>query len=194
MVYRVAGILNKNREQLEVGFIQFEVTGKTWAYELKAKKEYELTTEWKQQLSNASVLSAEAYLQLHAAYGKLLGNYALQFINEEELQYQVQLIASPGMKVFETSAYTLGDGAGVAAVTGINTVSDFTTMDAALGGTKQIIAFEHLLPVSNTHEFDLVYAAFFAVLRWREENNLLRTKTGAVRDSIGGAVWIGQEW
>ncbi len=31
------------------------------------------------------------------------------------------------------------------------------------------------------------------VLRWREEYNVFHTVTGAVRSSIGGAVWIGQE-
>ncbi len=31
------------------------------------------------------------------------------------------------------------------------------------------------------------------VLRWREEYNVINTVTGATRNSIGGAVWIGQE-
>jgi len=35
--------------------------------------------------------------------------------------------------------------------------------------------------------------ALLGVLRWREENTVLSSVTGAVRDSIGGAVWIGQE-
>ena len=35
--------------------------------------------------------------------------------------------------------------------------------------------------------------ALMGVLRWREENNVLASVTGATRDSIGGAVWIGQE-
>lgn len=32
-----------------------------------------------------------------------------------------------------------------------------------------------------------------AVLRWREETNVLASVTGAKRDSVGGAMWMGQE-
>ena len=35
--------------------------------------------------------------------------------------------------------------------------------------------------------------ALIGVLRWRQEYNVLHTVTGASRDSIGGALWIGQE-
>jgi anhydro-N-acetylmuramic acid kinase len=35
--------------------------------------------------------------------------------------------------------------------------------------------------------------ALIGVLRWRQEYNILSSVTGAQRDSIGGAVWIGQE-
>ncbi len=35
--------------------------------------------------------------------------------------------------------------------------------------------------------------AFIGVLRWRQEYNVLASVTGASRNSIGGALWIGQE-
>lgn len=35
--------------------------------------------------------------------------------------------------------------------------------------------------------------AFLGVLRWRQESTVLSTVTGASRDSIGGALWTGQE-
>ena len=35
--------------------------------------------------------------------------------------------------------------------------------------------------------------AFMGVLRWRQEYNVLSSVTGAKRNSIGGALWNGQE-
>ena len=35
--------------------------------------------------------------------------------------------------------------------------------------------------------------ALIGVLRWREETNVLSSVTGAQRDSVGGAMWLGQE-
>ena len=40
---------------------------------------------------------------------------------------------------------------------------------------------------------EAVVMALIGVLRWREENNVLSSVTGATRDSIGGALWMGSE-
>ena len=50
------------------------------------------------------------------------------------------------------------------------------------------------LPDKNLIEFkEAVIMALIGILRWREEDNTLASVTGASRNSIGGAVWIGQE-
>lgn len=44
-----------------------------------------------------------------------------------------------------------------------------------------------------TGEAAEIQLALMAVLRWREENNYTASRTGALKNSIGGAVWCGQE-
>jgi anhydro-N-acetylmuramic acid kinase len=53
---------------------------------------------------------------------------------------------------------------------------------------------ELAVPEKNIIDFkEALIMALIGVLRWREENNVLASVTGASRSSIGGAVWIGQE-
>jgi anhydro-N-acetylmuramic acid kinase len=41
---------------------------------------------------------------------------------------------------------------------------------------------------------EAVVMALIGVLRWRQENNVLSSVTGAARDSIGGALWMGHDY
>lgn len=51
-----------------------------------------------------------------------------------------------------------------------------------------------LVPDENLVSFkEAVIMAFIGVLRWRQENTVLASVTGASRNSIGGALWTGQE-
>jgi len=56
------------------------------------------------------------------------------------------------------------------------------------------IGVEVVVPDSGLVDYkEALIMALIGVLRWREENNVLASVTGASRDSIGGAVWLGQE-
>ena len=56
------------------------------------------------------------------------------------------------------------------------------------------IGMEVVVPDTGLASYkEALIMALIGVLRWREENNVLGLVTGASRDSIGGAVWIGQE-
>jgi anhydro-N-acetylmuramic acid kinase len=83
-------------------------------------------------------LQALDYQLLHTAYGHYIGKLVNDFINENSFQHQVQLIASHGHTTFHVPSKKmtaqLGDGAAIAASTGINVVSDLRAMDIARGG------------------------------------------------------------
>ncbi|MEP6700089.1 MAG: anhydro-N-acetylmuramic acid kinase [Bacteroidota bacterium] len=53
---------------------------------------------------------------------------------------------------------------------------------------------EVIVPDVNLVNYkEALIMAFIGVLRWRQEYNVLSSVTGAARDSIGGALWTGQE-
>lgn len=53
---------------------------------------------------------------------------------------------------------------------------------------------EVVVPEENLIAFkEAVIMALMGVLRLREESNTLATVTGAKRNSIGGALWMGAE-
>ena len=62
--------------------------------------------------------------------------------------------------------------------------------------TKKLAAhkIEVVVPDKNLINYkEALIMAFIGVLRWRQENNVLSSVTGASRDSIGGALWAGEE-
>ena len=53
---------------------------------------------------------------------------------------------------------------------------------------------EAVIPDKNLVNYkEALIMALIGVLRWRQEYNVLSSVTGAARDSIGGALWLGQE-
>ena len=56
------------------------------------------------------------------------------------------------------------------------------------------LQIEIIIPEEKLVKYkEAVVMALIGVLRWRQEYNVLSSVTGARRDSIGGALWIGQE-
>ena len=66
-----------------------------------------------------------------------------------------------------------------------------------IGRLRELLAplgIEVVVPDEQLVDYkEALVMALIGVLRWREENNVFASVTGASRDSIGGAVWIGQE-
>jgi anhydro-N-acetylmuramic acid kinase len=139
MIYRVIGIMSgSSLDGLDIVFTELGETGGQWYYDIKHAETIGYPDEWVVKLKHATGLSAVEYLRLHAAYGRFIGERVNDFIEKYNLQHQVQLISSHGHTVFHEPVNRmtaqLGDGAAIAAVTGVNVVSDLRAMDMALGG------------------------------------------------------------
>ena len=53
---------------------------------------------------------------------------------------------------------------------------------------------EVVIPDANLASYkEALIMAFIGLLRWRQEYNVLSSVTGSSRNSIGGALWTGQE-
>jgi len=139
MVYRAIGLMSgSSLDGLDIVFAEFqEVSGK-WEYSIRAAECFPYEKEWEQKLQKAISLSALDYQLLHTDYGHYIGKTINKFIEKHHLQYQAQLITSHGHTTFHVPSRMMtaqiGDGAAIAAETGINTVSDLRAMDLALGG------------------------------------------------------------
>ncbi len=210
MVYRTIGLMSgSSLDGLDIVFAELGDGRGTWTYEIKAASCYEYNNEWKEQLANAKNLSAYNYFLLHTAYGKFLAENVNRFIKENNLYHQVQLIASHGHTVFHEprSGVTtqLGCGATIAALTGINTVSDLRIMDVALGGQgapivplgeKLLLAgFDFYLNIggianiSFSHQKDFIA---FDVCAANRVLNMLVNNDGKVFDEDGNIAASGE--
>lgn len=122
----------------DIAYVQFDEVRGVWSYELLQADCIPYTEEWKTKLKHAAALPAKEYVLLHTAYGRYLGDLVNQFVLKHDLEHKVHFIASHGHTVFHEPALQttaqIGDGATIAAVTGLPVISDLRAIDVALGG------------------------------------------------------------
>jgi len=120
---------------LDIALCEFEFTSK-WNFKIEKATTLEYSNYWISQLSNAHLLSGFDLTNLHKEFGRFIGTSAIEFLNN--LDVKVDFIASHGHTIFHQPEKQLtlqiGDGAEISAITNIKTVSDFRTLDVALGG------------------------------------------------------------
>lgn len=69
-----------------------------------------------------------------------------------------------------------------------------TFMIERLNAQLKSLSIEAVVPEKNLVNYkEALIMALMGVLRWREEYNVLASVTGAKRNSINGAVWLGNE-
>ncbi len=139
MVYHALGLMSgSSLDGLDLVFAHFHEQGGQWTYEIEKTACYPYAASWENRLKTATGLPARDYCQLHVDYGHYLGQEINRFINENNLHYKIGLIGSHGHTVFHSPASGLtaqiGEGAALAAETGLPVITDLRSMDLAYGG------------------------------------------------------------
>jgi anhydro-N-acetylmuramic acid kinase len=123
---------------LDIVFTELTENSGQWSFQIIASGCYPYKREWMERLQNATSLTAFDYQVLHADYGHYTGKMVNRFIDENNLHYKAALIASHGHTTFHLPSgkmtAQLGDGAAIAAETGLPVVSDLRALDVAFGG------------------------------------------------------------
>jgi len=190
MVYKIISVLcNELNKGFSIAYVELQYQGGGWSRDNFIKTLNEYPNERKQHLSMSATLPVAGYIDMHNEWGNYLSNVIKEFIATNNLEFKVQLIALKGFDAFEKNE--LGNPARVAALTTINVVGDFRGIDAALDGNGNYT--DSVAAILLNKEEPEIQLALLAVLRWREENNFLAQDTGAKRNSISGAIWMGQE-
>lgn len=139
MVYHVIGLMSgSSLDGLDICYVQLEEIRGKWSAQILAAECMPYTGEWTENLRHATSADVPAFLRLHAAYGHYTGTCVQEFIVRHQLEHKVHFIASHGHTVWHEPSvgvtFQLGDGAAIAAVTGLPVISDLRAMDVALGG------------------------------------------------------------
>jgi anhydro-N-acetylmuramic acid kinase len=139
MIYKVIGLMSgSSLDGLDIVYVQLEEIRGQWSYEIIHADCLAYSDKWVAALGHAADKNVSDFLKLDTAYGKYLGEQINEFIERYGLDHKVHFIASHGHTVFHEPEHNttcqVGDGAAIAAITGLPVISDLRSMDVALGG------------------------------------------------------------
>jgi len=141
--YKVIGLMSgSSLDGLDIAYCNFEVIDGDITWKLLEKETLKFDPKWIARLAHLPTQSARVLAQTHAYFGRYMAELVNNFIKKNKIT--PNLIASHGHTIFhEPERYfttQIGDGAALAALTGITTVCDFRTQDIALAGEGTPIA------------------------------------------------------
>lgn len=121
---------------LDIAFCELRHNKNQWEFTILEAETVNYTQVWKQILQESPGLDGQGLALLNSSYGHWIGQTVNQFINKHSIT--PRLIASHGHTIYhrpqDKMTLQIGSGAAIAAETGIITVSDFRSLNIALGG------------------------------------------------------------
>ena len=136
--YSVIGVMSgTSLDGIDIALCNFEFNSQKWNYNIFKAETVSYSKSWQNKLLSANNLDAYNFIELHKNYGQFIGNCINKFIKRNKIK-KVDFISSHGHTIFhqpeKNITFQLGDGSAIAATTQITTISDFRSLDVALGG------------------------------------------------------------
>ena len=132
-MYIIGLMSGTSLDGLDIALVRFE---DAWHFELLAAETIDYPQEWAERLSTLEHASAYEYALTDVRLGHYIGQCVNAFRQKHPIE--VNLIASHGHTIFHQPHLGLttqiGDGDAIAAETHLPVVSNFRTLDVALGG------------------------------------------------------------
>lgn len=135
--YNVIGIMSgTSLDGLDIAYCKFQEEKRLWKFEILEAETITYPESWLSRLQKLPFSNAMEFAQTHADYGHYIGKETANFINKHKLE--VDFISSHGHTIFHQPilGFTtqIGDGASIAAETGLDVICDFRSLDVALQG------------------------------------------------------------
>lgn len=157
---------------LDIAHCTFTLEKEGWKYTLTHGETIAYSSEWRSRLSSVERGAALDLALTDVEFGHLMGTLTREFIQKHQLQ--PDFIASHGHTIFHQPHRKLttqiGKGSAIAAETALPVVSDFRSLDVALGGQGA-----PLVPIGDQllfHQFDYcLNLGGFANISYQQHQN-----------------------
>lgn len=135
-VKAIGAMSGTSLDGLDLAAVHFYQNKLSWDFEIVAAQTFPYSTDWAGKLGRAHLLNGEELTKLDAEFGNFLGMKIKAFMHEKN--FCPEVIASHGHTVFHQpeKGFTrqIGNGSHISAITDCTVVSDFRSLDVALGG------------------------------------------------------------
>lgn len=147
--YHVLGVMTgSSLDGVDIVYTKITASEKKYSYEILMTDCVKMPAKWKLRISQLVLQNAVTYLKTSAFFGQFLGEILLDFITRNQIENQLDFIASHGQTIFHQPenkfSSQIGDGSVIAAITGFPVICDFRSVDVALGGQGAPVA-----PIAN---------------------------------------------
>lgn len=198
--YRIAGLMSgSSLDGLDIAIADFElkdIQPIKIEWKFIAAETIPFSDEWQQKLRTASTYNALDFCKLNAELGHYFGSIVKKYLTTKNIK--PDYIASHGHTIFhypnEHFTVQIGDGAAIAAITGIDVITEFRTTDVAIGGQGAPLA-----PLADKYMFEgydfYVNIGGIANISCNVEGNFYAFDTGAANQVLNSlAQSIGKEY